>query len=141
VAGLHADVAAGRLDEAFLVDARTLAGRASRTRPPPGGGSGWSDEDIDDLVADTAARVTPNRLILAANEASDDQRFRSYLLALAQRMGHSDPAITLRVYGHVFEGTQKELSGQLDGLRAATAPDDDNVVPIRGRERSAEGGS
>ena len=28
------------------------------------------------------------------------------LLAVAQRMGHSDPAITLRVYGHLFEGTQ-----------------------------------
>jgi hypothetical protein len=51
-------------------------------------------------------------------------------------MGHSDPAITLRVYGHLFEGTQEELSRQLDGLRAATAPDNDNVVPIRrGRGR------
>jgi len=53
------------------------------------------------------------------------------LLALAQRMGHSDPAITLRVYGHLFEGTQAELSRQLDELRAATAPDCDNVVSIR----------
>ena len=44
------------------------------------------------------------------------------LLALAQRMGHSDPAITLRVYGHLFEGTQEELTRQLDGLRAATTP-------------------
>jgi integrase len=32
------------------------------------------------------------------------------LLALAQRMGHSDPAVTIRVYGHLFEGTQAELS-------------------------------
>jgi integrase len=54
------------------------------------------------------------------------------LLALAQRMGHSDPAITLRVYGHLFEGTQQELSRQLDELRAATAPEQDNVIPIRG---------
>jgi len=60
------------------------------------------------------------------------------LLALAQRMGHSDPAITLRVYGHLFEGTQEELSRQLDGLRAATAPDNDNVVPIR-RRRAKDG--
>lgn len=49
-------------------------------------------------------------------------------------MGHSDPAITLRVYGHLFEGTQEELSRQLDGLRASTAPDQGNVVPIRGRK-------
>jgi integrase len=47
------------------------------------------------------------------------------LLALAQRMGHSDPAVTLRVYGHLFEGTQGELSRQLDELRAATAPKND----------------
>lgn len=53
------------------------------------------------------------------------------LLAIAQRMGHSDPAITLRVYGHLFEGTQEELSRQLDELRAATAPESDNVVPIQ----------
>jgi integrase len=53
------------------------------------------------------------------------------LLAVAQRMGHSDPAITLRVYGHLFEGTQLELSQQLDALRAATAPDDRRVVPLR----------
>jgi integrase len=45
------------------------------------------------------------------------------LLALAQRMGHSDPAITLRIYGHLFEGTQEELTRQLDGPRAATAPE------------------
>ncbi|MGO8825326.1 MAG: tyrosine-type recombinase/integrase [Acidimicrobiales bacterium] len=64
--------------------------------------------------------------------------FGANLLALAQRMGHSDPAITLRVYGHLFEGTQEELSRQLDGLRAATAPDNDNVVPIR-RRRAKDG--
>jgi integrase len=58
------------------------------------------------------------------------------LLALAQRMGHSDPAITLRVYGHLFEGTQAELSRQLDDLRAATAPGKSNVVPFRRRAPS-----
>lgn len=60
------------------------------------------------------------------------------LLALAQRMGHSDPAITLRVYGHLYEGTQEELSRQLDGLRAATAPDRDNVVPMQQRKSTGD---
>ena len=44
------------------------------------------------------------------------------LLALAQRMGHSDPAMTLRLYGHLFEGTQVQLSEKIDELRAATEP-------------------
>jgi integrase len=42
-------------------------------------------------------------------------------LAIAQRMGHSDPSITLPVYGHLFKGTQARLSEQLDALREATA--------------------
>ncbi len=36
-------------------------------------------------------------------------------------MGHSDPAVTLRNYGHLFEGAQARLSEQLDALREATA--------------------
>lgn len=52
------------------------------------------------------------------------------LLALAQRMGHSDPAMTLRLYGHLFEGTQVQLSEKIDELRAATEPKDATVVPI-----------
>lgn len=42
-------------------------------------------------------------------------------LAIAQRMGHSDASVTLRVYGHLFKGTQARLSEQLDALREATA--------------------
>ena len=42
-------------------------------------------------------------------------------LAIAQRMGHSDASITLRVYGHLFKGTQARLSEQLGALREATA--------------------
>jgi integrase len=52
------------------------------------------------------------------------------LLALAQRMGHSDPAMTLRLYGHLFEGTQVHLSEKIDELRAATEPKNGIVVPI-----------
>lgn len=42
------------------------------------------------------------------------------VLAIAQRMGHSDPAITLRVYGHLFEGAQKDLTDRLDRRRRGT---------------------
>jgi integrase len=42
-------------------------------------------------------------------------------LAVAQRMGHSDAAFTLGVYGHLFEGVQAKLSDQLDALRIKTA--------------------
>jgi integrase len=56
-------------------------------------------------------------------------------LAIAQRMGHSDPNVTLRVYGHLFEGAQAKLSEQLDALRAATAgaPDEAAVIELDGR--------
>jgi integrase len=53
------------------------------------------------------------------------------LLALAQRMGHSDPAMTLRLYGHLFEGAQVELSQRIDELRASSSPTDATVIPIR----------
>jgi integrase len=55
------------------------------------------------------------------------------VLAVSQRMGHSDPAITLREYGHLFEGTQEKLSEQLDDLRQSTSgsPTEAAVVPIR----------
>lgn len=41
------------------------------------------------------------------------------VLAISERMGHTDPAITLRVYGHLFEGAQKELTERLDRRRNA----------------------
>ncbi len=43
------------------------------------------------------------------------------VLAVAQRMGHSDPSVTLREYGHLFEGIQEQLTEKLDDLRKATA--------------------
>lgn len=41
-------------------------------------------------------------------------------MAVAQRMGHADPAVTLRECGHLFEGVQERLTEQLDELRVAT---------------------
>jgi hypothetical protein len=65
-------------------------------------------------------------------------------LAIAQRMGHSDPNVTLRVFGHLFEGAQAKLSEQLDALRAATAgaPEEAAVIELderhSGRNRTRE---
>lgn len=42
------------------------------------------------------------------------------VLDVAHRMGHSDPAVTLRVYGHLFEGRQEQLTEKLDELRRST---------------------
>jgi hypothetical protein len=42
-------------------------------------------------------------------------------LALAQRIGHTDPALTLPVYGHLFHGVQEQLTELLDALRESTA--------------------
>ena len=59
-------------------------------------------------------------------------------LAVAHQMGHSDPAVTLRNYGHLFEGAQAKLSEQLDALRESTAtpPSEATVIDIAsGRER------
>jgi integrase len=53
------------------------------------------------------------------------------LLALAQQMGHSDPAMTLRLYGHLFEGTQVQLSERIDELRAATEPKEGAVLQFK----------
>jgi integrase len=57
------------------------------------------------------------------------------LLAISQRMGHSDPAVTLRVYGHLFAGVQEDLTNRLDGLRTGRVdpakPGD--IVPIKPR--------
>jgi integrase len=42
-------------------------------------------------------------------------------LVVAQRMGHSDPSVTLREYGHLFEGVQEGVSEELDELRREAA--------------------
>jgi hypothetical protein len=67
------------------------------------------------------------------------------VLAVAQRMGHSDATVTLREYGHLFAGVQGRLSEQLEELRARSAsatPGD--VVPLNvrgaaGRTQDAPG--
>jgi integrase len=52
-------------------------------------------------------------------------------LAVAQRLGHADPAITLRVYGHLFEGVQEALTDRLEERRKAASAGGGEVVPLR----------
>jgi integrase len=58
------------------------------------------------------------------------------VLALAERMGHTDPAITLRTYGHLFEGVQEQLTERLDQRRRGLAeapPGTGGIVGINRR--------
>jgi integrase len=59
------------------------------------------------------------------------------VLAVAQRMGHSDPTVTLRVYGHLFDGVQEGLTADLDQLRreSESALGNGAVVDMRPRRR------
>jgi integrase len=43
-------------------------------------------------------------------------------LEVALRMGQTDPAVTMRVYGHLFDGAQEKLTARLDELREQTKP-------------------
>jgi integrase len=45
------------------------------------------------------------------------------VLAVAERMGHTDPAVTLRVYGHLFEGVQSQLTDRLERRRQGARTD------------------
>jgi len=51
-------------------------------------------------------------------------------LEVAQRMGHTDASITLRVYGHLFEGAQERLTEKLDSLRRQSATTTGTVVAL-----------
>lgn len=54
------------------------------------------------------------------------------VLAVAQRLGHSDPSVTLRVYGHLYEGVQEELTDRLDALARAAEAAGPEVVSLEG---------
>lgn len=57
--------------------------------------------------------------------------------AVAHRLGHADPAMTLRVYTHLFEGVQEELTDALDVM--ARAPrEEPSVVALESTKRARE---
>jgi integrase len=53
-------------------------------------------------------------------------------VAVAERLGHADASITLRVYGHLFEGIQEQLTARLEKRRldAEEAPPPGRVVTL-----------
>jgi len=61
----------------------------------------------------------------------------AYALDVSHRMGHSDPAVTLRVYGHLFDGRQEQPTEKLDELRRATKPSASDDVVDLGQRRNA----
>jgi integrase len=107
---------------------------ASRASPLPQDAHLFVNKDGRPLNRDTfRARIV--RPALRAAGLPDD--FRTYdfrhthaslliddganVLALAERMGHTDPAITLRTYGHLFEGAQEQLTERLERRRMGAA--------------------
>lgn len=79
--GLRAATAAGNIDERFVEVLRGLATVATRARAAPTGAPRWSAEDVDDLALETIGRVTPAKVVLAAQRASSDVEFRGWLAA------------------------------------------------------------
>ena len=77
--GLREAVGAGSIDQRFVDSARNAARAVTSTRPSPMGGRYWLTEDIDDLIHETVARVTPDKLVLAANEAHSDAEYTGWL--------------------------------------------------------------
>ena len=60
---------------------------------------------------------------------------------LERNGGHTDPSLTLRVYGHLFEGVQEELTEALDRRReAAAGRDTGQVIGLPPRRRKNAGG-
>jgi integrase len=58
------------------------------------------------------------------------------VLTVAHRMGHADASVTLREYGHLFEGVQERLSEQIDELRESTeVPFNEAVVDLPAQRR------
>jgi integrase len=45
--------------------------------------------------------------------------------AISERMGHTEIGVTMNVYGHLYEGKQRELTADLDGLLDRTRSKDE----------------
>ena len=45
-------------------------------------------------------------------------RTGTHPLVIAQRLGHADPGFTMRVYGHVAEGLQRQAANSFEEMMA-----------------------
>jgi len=139
---------------AWLADdlAAMLADRAAR-REGPIGQLDWLFESVkgdQPLNRDAFRRHVLRPALIAAGLP---QTYRTYdlrhahasllidlganVLDVSHRMGHSDPAVTLRVYGHLFDGRQEQLTEKLDELRRSTKPRSGEAVIDLDRHREA----
>ena len=102
----------------------------------------FSDLVIRVLLTDQAPRRSPQPSIYDIRQSHAslliDQGANP--LAVAQRMGHTDPAVTFRVYGHLFAGAQEELTERLDNLRRGSTqrPAKSDVVELARVSRAAK---
>ena len=88
---------------------------------------------LDDTITNYDLRHSHASLLIVDLKAD--------VLTVSQRMGHGDPSITLKVYGHLFEGAQQKLTDQLDALREATAGavGSAQIIDLAGHEKGTEG--
>jgi integrase len=57
-------------------------------------------------------------------------------LDIAYRMGHTDGTLTMKVYGHLFEGAQERLTDRLEEMRQRSAAPTHEVASLDERRRS-----
>jgi NADPH:quinone reductase len=98
----------------------TTAATARRSKDPTELAMAGSCPDVDYRQTQQGAAGLPDTLRtydLRHSHASLLIDQGANLLAIAQRMVHSDPAFTLRVYGHLFAGVQEDLTARLDTHR------------------------
>jgi integrase len=56
-------------------------------------------------------------------------------IEIAYRMGHVDGTVTMKVYGHMFEGAQERLTERLEAMRQTASAPDQEVLDLRTRRR------
>jgi integrase len=62
------------------------------------------------------------------------------VVLVAQRLGHADPSMTLRVYSHMYPSAEAALADALDAAHAAPPKPTDAPTPLPSRQTPAPGG-
>ncbi|MGD0881297.1 MAG: hypothetical protein ABSB09_07005 [Acidimicrobiales bacterium] len=113
--GVRDAVASGTIDERSVGAARTTARMVVRGRPPPSGGTGWTDDEIADLVADMVVRVGLDKVVLAAEKAANDAQFVGWLrTALTSQL---EMAARSTASGRVLRSVEDALREDPDQFR------------------------
>lgn len=59
-------------------------------------------------------------------------------IEIAYRMGHVDGTVTIKVYGHLFEGAQERLTDRLEAMRQSSSAPQSDVVELAERRATAK---